>query len=363
MRAEVVQAEDGIPLKYYHIAGRSMHNMVEQFIQNGQLDKAFVLAMKFAILYLEKLPKHIEYKNMLESERKEWKDRCNLMLKRAANLKTELLGIYEQESAEHEKKQKEINILSNSTINQPHNPRESMMLPPVTTFNDNLPSFPVLDLSTLPINRNDECIDVDLPPVPAFPKVDRSLKPVYSKHSSERNEYDWATVHLPISLPTEFLRLAEANTRRNLETCGNLCGRLIDNEFRITDLVILKQKGTPDSCTTTNEEELFDYMDQACLIPIGWIHTHPTQTAFLSSVDQHMQLSYQLMLPEAVAVVCSPKYNETGCFSLTPDQGIPYLQSCAKVGFHPHSTDIQIFRESPHVRMNDSLKFTVTDLR
>jgi len=38
--------------------------------------------------------------------------------------------------------------------------------------------------------------------------------------------------------------------------------------------------------------------------------THPTQTAFLSSVDLHTHSSYQLMLPEAIAIVCAPKHNE-----------------------------------------------------
>jgi STAM-binding protein len=38
--------------------------------------------------------------------------------------------------------------------------------------------------------------------------------------------------------------------------------------------------------------------------------THPTQTAFLSSVDMHTHFAYQKMLPEAVAIVCSPKFQE-----------------------------------------------------
>ena len=38
--------------------------------------------------------------------------------------------------------------------------------------------------------------------------------------------------------------------------------------------------------------------------------THPTQTAFLSSVDLHTHYPYQQLMPEAVAVVVSPKFNE-----------------------------------------------------
>ncbi len=38
--------------------------------------------------------------------------------------------------------------------------------------------------------------------------------------------------------------------------------------------------------------------------------THPSQTAFLSSVDLHVHFPYQQLLPEAVAIVCSAKYQE-----------------------------------------------------
>ena len=42
------------------------------------------------------------------------------------------------------------------------------------------------------------------------------------------------------------------------------------------------------------------------------------------------------MLPEAVAIVCSPKHKETGFFSLTPEYGLNAIASCRKSGFHPH---------------------------
>ena len=39
--------------------------------------------------------------------------------------------------------------------------------------------------------------------------------------------------------------------------------------------------------------------DKRSLYPLGWIHTHPTQTCFLSSVDVHTQCGYQVLrLPE-----------------------------------------------------------------
>lgn len=69
-----------------------------------------------------------------------------------------------------------------------------------------------------------------------------------------------------------FLRLASSNTYNNIETCGILAGRLERNKLLVTHLLIPKQTGSPDSCTTHNEEDIFDYQDQHALITVGWIH-------------------------------------------------------------------------------------------
>ena len=66
---------------------------------------------------------------------------------------------------------------------------------------------------------------------------------------------------------------------------------------------------TSDSCTTTDEEALFEFQDKHSLLTLGWIHTHPTQTCFMSSVDLHTHVGYQIMLPEAIAIVCAPSKN------------------------------------------------------
>uniref|UniRef100_A0A3B4YU79 STAM binding protein b n=1 Tax=Seriola lalandi dorsalis TaxID=1841481 RepID=A0A3B4YU79_SERLL len=150
---------------------------------------------------------------------------------------------------------------------------------------------------------------------------------------------------VPAELCRSFLRLAEANTSRAVETCGILCGKLTRNAFTVTHVIVPKQSGGPDYCDTENEEELFLIQDQFDLITLGWIHTHPTQTAFLSSVDLHTHCSYQMMLPEAIAIVCSPKFNEIGYFRLT-DRGTDEISTCKQKGFHPHSKDPPLFTVS-----------------
>ncbi|XP_041830191.1 AMSH-like protease isoform X1 [Melanotaenia boesemani] len=168
-------------------------------------------------------------------------------------------------------------------------------------------------------------------------------------------------VVIPRDLTHRFLLLADSNTVRGIETCGVLCGRLTHNEFVLTHVVIPKQSAGPDFCDMENVEELFGFQDQQNLLTLGWIHTHPTQTAFLSSVDLHTHCSYQLMLPEAVAIVCAPKHNDTGVFRLT-GPGMSEVSGCRLKGFHPHSKEPPLFTVCKHVVVRDS-KLNLLDLR
>lgn len=118
------------------------------------------------------------------------------------------------------------------------------------------------------------------------------------------------TIFLPPDLRNRFLSIALPNTRANLETCGILCGTLISNALFISKLVIPEQESTSDTCETVNESELFDYIDGEDLMVLGWIHTHPTQTCFMSSRDLHTHSGYQVMMPESIAIVCAPSKGE-----------------------------------------------------
>jgi len=114
------------------------------------------------------------------------------------------------------------------------------------------------------------------------------------------------TLFLPSQLRAFFLQSAIQNTRLNLETCGILCGILKSNALFITRLVIPAQTSTSDTCEMTNESDLFDYCDSEELMVLGWIHTHPSQTCFMSSRDLHTQVGYQVMMAESIAIVCAP---------------------------------------------------------
>lgn len=198
-------------------------------------------------------------------------------------------------------------------------------------------------------------------PSPAAPPTfDRTLKPGHLASNTTLID-GLRQIAVPTELCTKFLRLANNNTVRAVETCGILCGRLNRNAFTVTHVIVPKQCGGPDYCDTENEEELFLVQDQYNLITLGWIHTHPTQTAFLSSVDLHTHCSYQLMLPESIAIVCSPKFNETGYFRLT-DYGLEEISTCTQTGFHPHPKEPPLFTSGSHIIITDGT-VSMLDLR
>ncbi|KAG5009404.1 hypothetical protein JHK87_017919 [Glycine soja] len=194
-------------------------------------------------------------------------------------------------------------------------------------------------------------------------------------------------LHISTALMESFMKLAKSNTKKNLETCGVLAGLLKNRKFYITALIIPKQESTSDSCQTTNEEEIFEVQDKRSLFPLGWIHTHPTQSCFMSSIDLHTHYSYQIMLPESVAIVMAPRdssryftyifcnyslsicmyfYRNHGIFRLTAPGGMSVIKQCDQRGFHPHSQPPDggpIYKTCTDVYMNPDLKFEVIDLR
>ncbi|GBF67089.1 AMSH-like protease [Trichophyton mentagrophytes] len=175
------------------------------------------------------------------------------------------------------------------------------------------------------------------------------------------------TIFISPDLRTQFLSLAAPNTAANLETCGILAGTLISNAFFISRLIIPEQESTPDTCEMLNEAAIFEYCEAEDLMVLGWIHTHPTQTCFMSSRDLHTQSGYQVMLSESIAIVCAPSHEPSwGVFRLTDPPGLKSVLNCTRPGlFHPHDeTNIYTDALRPgHVFEAKGLDFETVDLR
>lgn len=385
--------------------------MAHVYTEEGNIEHAFILYNKYITLFIEKLPKHREYKTANIPEKKDTlKKLKDIAFPQAEILKKELLKRFEIEYSHYQlKKKAEDEALAQQQSRQRaldverervaemlrrqkeqeqfsafeemirrqdlEKERQKVLLEFATpvvpssdtpllpgimgppTVSPNLPERP----SAPPGLTNPQHKHPSAPPAP--PSFDRSLKPgsLVSPGNSSAMVDALRQLFVPSELCWRFLQLAEANTVRAVETCGILCGKLTRNAFTVTHVIVPKQCGGPDYCDTENEEELFLIQDQYDLITLGWIHTHPTQTAFLSSVDLHTHCSYQMMLPEAIAIVCSPKFNEIGYFSLT-EQGIDEISRCRQKGFHPHSKDPPLFTHAGHVTISED-SVSMMDLR
>lgn len=204
------------------------------------------------------------------------------------------------------------------------------------------------------------------PPVPVpAPTVPLERITRASSLSTRKDGPILQTVNLPRECLPRFLTIARANTERNMETCGLLLGRDKGNKYVVSTLLIPKQHSTSDTCTMDEEELVMRFTEERGLITLGWIHTHPSQSCFMSSVDLHTHSGFQRMLPESFAVVCAPKSTPNfGIFRLTDPPGIKTILECqAKEAFHPHP-DLPIYTDADkgHVQMRD-MSLEIVDLR
>lgn len=250
----------------------------------------------------------------------------------------------------------------------------------VITSQPPIPELPSKEL-LWPVSTPQTTPQVPQPDAPVRPpkELDTAPEPPRKKTNREHLTFKAAAylengepircVIFPARMRQDFLRLAADNTRKGLEMCGVLCGTAVNNALFVRCLVIPEQKCTSDTCETENEGALFDYCDKEDLIQLGWIHTHPTQTCFMSSRDLHTQAGYQIMLPESIAIVCAPTDNPSyGIFRLTNPPGLPHVLQCTQTTtFHPHSVDNLYtsagMSSGGHVLEHDNLDYQICDLR
>ena len=152
-----------------------------------------------------------------------------------------------------------------------------------------------------------------------------------------------AEILVPAFIIAKFKVYAERNFSQGIESLGILLGlrrsvpRFKRELWVVECLYIPQQSGTKDTCEVTQAHDP-ELLLRKCLEhgwqALGWIHTHPTYDAFLSSVDQHMQYHHQRTGPHCVAAIVG-KDGNTEFFKLTED-GMKYIAACHTSGFHEH---------------------------
>ncbi|NWX56434.1 STABP protein, partial [Promerops cafer] len=265
-------------------------------------------------LFIEKLPQHRDYRSAVIPEKRETvKKLKEVAFPRAEELKEELLKRYAKDYAKY-KEQEKSNLPTPLALQQQLEEEKTRvaLMKQQQAEQEQFHAFEEmirqqeLEKERLRIVQEfgkpePESVDeplipgVEKPPTDLIPKVpvspahpaspsagtvpskppvvDRSLKPSALGSTENNAGVDvLRQVIVPRELCHKFLQLADANTARGVETCGILCGKLMRNEFTITHVIVPKQLGGPDSCTTENEEELFIIQDQHGLVTLGWIH-------------------------------------------------------------------------------------------
>ncbi|XP_051758262.1 STAM binding protein b isoform X2 [Ctenopharyngodon idella] len=315
-KGSTVDMNEAVPVRRYFRSGMEMIRMAQVYGEEGNTEHAFVLYNKYITLFIEKLPKHPEYKLSNIPEKKETLRKLKEMaFPQAELLKKHLLRRYEKEYAEYiNKKRAEAQALERELSRQreleaerqrvadmqrrqleqeqfsmfeemirqkdrqqrvhefssPASPQDDTLLIPGIQG----PPLPYLESPTPPQSPHYPSTNHSTPSAPspaAPPTFDRSLKPGHLSTNTTMVD-GLRQIAVPAELCGKFLRLANNNTIRAVETCGILCGRLNRNAFTVTHVIVPKQCGGPDYCDTENEEELFLVQDQHNLITLGWIH-------------------------------------------------------------------------------------------
>ncbi|XP_054005562.1 STAM-binding protein-like A isoform X2 [Hylaeus anthracinus] len=376
-RASNVYMDCNTPPQRYYRSGVEMIRMADMYMKDNDFERAYILYVKFITIFVEKIRDHPQFNMVPLKDKEQNQQTLRKVMPKAEELKKQLLEQYqadldkyledvkEREKIEKERlKQEELEkireeedrknkLAASAAVRAAKAGMSTTVTSPEEGKLKKVPSIaqkPLISLSTdIAAQTSKE----------KTPTIDRSTKPsvLMSDNLTLRD------IVLPTKLMHNFLKVALGNTMNNKETCGILAGKIERNKLVVTHLLIPEQTGSPDSCVTHNEEDIFDYQDQHNLITLGWIHTHPTQTAFLSSVDLHTHCAYQLMMAEAIAIVCAPRYDETGFFILTPEYGLDFIANCRETGFHPHPTKPLLYKEAKHCKLDVTAPIEVVDLR
>ncbi len=260
-----VQFSPSRPIGMYMRSGKELLRMGNIYYAEKDYFHAFVLYSRYIVLYIEKLKTHPKYGEVDKTELNAISKAIrNEILPRSEKLKAYIKDAFQKEAKEYAEK-KLIDEQNKKIDNHASSSDFDSIKHKINQENEQ-----ALELLKMKEWAHESTNFAAIKPS-APPLVDRSVKPKTSTGLS--NQYNLRIVSLPGDTTRKFLNLAEANTQKNVETCGILAGQLKQNKFFITHCIIPKQHGTSETCNTEHEHELFDIMDHDGLITLGWIHT------------------------------------------------------------------------------------------
>lgn len=359
--------ESQIRFRTYCNSCDTLNEKGREALLEGDLEKAYIYWMKLCTLWIEKLRRHPGFMKPENLERKqEMQQKVLIVLDELEKVKAKLkddiypkyqvwLARQEQLRALYKKKQEE-EIARKAAEEQKKAEEKARM-----KSERSREQFVDLEESDDGVTLEDDSY---------------SQGGTVSRDSMFDSMVTWSTsesesaptlreITIDQELIYRFLQIVYDDTAKEIESCGLLAGKLQSNgNYHVSHLLLPKQEGTQSTCRSVNEEETGVFQIENDLTPLGWIHTHPTQECFLSSVDLHMQLAHQTVLPEAIAIVCAPRAKPNlGIFWINKN-GYQHLKNCKKgCGFHPHLEN-NLYEVANHVSvLIGTPKYEVRDFR
>lgn len=114
-------------------------------------------------------------------------------------------------------------------------------------------------------------------------------------------------------LLAKFEMISTAFLEENKECLGLLGGTVFEDHIKVSALVIPKQtSNTNISCAMENEVQVDEQLRKRDLKLVGWIHLHPSFSAFFSIIDCKTHFFPQAELNDYLGIVYSPHENKVG---------------------------------------------------
>uniref|UniRef100_A0A1I7X7B4 USP8_dimer domain-containing protein n=1 Tax=Heterorhabditis bacteriophora TaxID=37862 RepID=A0A1I7X7B4_HETBA len=277
--ANSLKINSHVPLNRYYRSMIEMHRMAHLYLESNNFEKALVLLVRFCRLVftcrnlftIEQLPNHANYGLYDSEEKRNVLELLNPALEKAEEIKQQLRKIYDEEANEfnrlfliHQKEQVGAGRTSRVLV-------EAGQLVPVddTSLNTNH-SAPI----SLPITNPDvSTVEILFSGLKVSPSSITASGPVATSVFLDNNKpsinsggtilgqnavkHSEKNMTIAGDLIEKFMQFTVENTSRNIETCGILCGKMVNDNFIVSHVIIPKQKGSANGCTAENEEEYY----------------------------------------------------------------------------------------------------------
>lgn len=92
-----ITVDKAIPISRYFNSGKELIKTAAGFEEKGEIEKAFVLYLRYMTLFVEKLVHHPEYAKYDRNEKTTVKNECNRIFDLAESLKKKILERYAEE--------------------------------------------------------------------------------------------------------------------------------------------------------------------------------------------------------------------------------------------------------------------------